>query len=498
MILVWLIVILMAAGVLAWIAARFSDTLPRWISLIAVSVDFALGLWLWARSPGVDLARQGGWLEQMNAEWIPQLAIRFHLGMDGLSLLMLMLTFFLGIASVLCSWTEIRDGIGFFHFNLMWILAGIVAVFVALDLFLFYFAWELMLVPMYFLIAIWGHERRRYAALKFFLFTQISGLLMLVAILALYFIHGRATGIYSFDYAELLGSALRPRTAIWIMLGFFVAFAVKLPMFPFHPWLPDAHTEAPTAGSVILAGLMLKTGAYGMLRFVVPLFPDAARAFAPVAMVLGVIGILYGSVLAFAQSDLKRLVAYTSVSHLGFVLLGIFAWNRLALQGAVVTMICHGISTGALFVIVGQLQERMHTRELGRMNGLWDTMPRLSGAGLFFALASLGLPGMGDFVGEFLVLLGTYRVNVTLAVITTFGVLAATFYALRMVQRAFHGPNAHEWHVPDLVPREGFIMAAMIIALLWLGLYPQPVLSTFDPAMTTLQQFAGETLRVSR
>ncbi len=266
--------------------------------------------------------------------------------------------------SVLVSWTEIQYQVGFFHFNLLWILAGIAGVFLAVDLFLFYFAWELMLIPMYFLIAIWGHEHRRYAAVKFFLFTQLSGLLMLIAILALYFAHHNATGVYTFEYGELLGTPLAPATEMWIMLGFFTAFAVKLPVVPLHTWLPDAHTEAPTAGSVILAGLLLKTGAYGMIRFVVPLFPHAAAPLRAGGHVLGVAGILYGAVLAFSQTDLKRLVACTSVSHLGFVLLGIFAWNSLALEGAVMTMIAHGISTGALFVIVGALQERIHTRDI--------------------------------------------------------------------------------------------------------------------------------------
>ena len=329
-------------------------------------IDFVLVLSLWSRNFSVGLARTNDWFEQVDWSWIPQFGIQFHLAMDGLSLLLLLLTFFLGIVSVLASWTEITKGVGFFHFNLLWILAGIIGVFLAVDLFLFYFAWELMLVPMYFLIAIWGHEHRVYAAMKFFLFTQLSGLLMLIAILALYFpasprhrhLHVRVHGT--------AGHAARLRTAaMWIMLGFFIAFAVKLPMVPLHTWLPDAHTEAPTAGSVILAGLLLKTGAYGMIRFAVPLFPDAARAFAPVAMTLAVIGILYGAILAFAQTDLKRLVAYTSISHLGFVLLGIFAANTIALQGALMTMICHGISTGALFVVAGALQDRMHTREMG-------------------------------------------------------------------------------------------------------------------------------------
>jgi NADH-quinone oxidoreductase subunit M len=265
---------------------------------------------------------------------------------------------------------------------------------------------------------------------------------------------------------------------------------VKLPVVPLHTWLPDAHTEAPTAGSVILAGLLLKTGAYGLMRFVVPLFPQAAHEFTPVALVLAAVGIVYGAVMAFAQTDLKRLVAYTSVSHLGFVLLGIFSWNPLALQGAIMTMICHGLSTGALFVLVGGLQERIHTRDLGRMGGLWTVAPRLSGAALFFSLASLGLPGMGDFVGEFLVLLGSYRINVAITVVASLGILASTFYALRMVQRAFQGPNTSAWQFPDLAPREGFMIAAMVAGLLWLGLYPQPVLNTFAPALETLQREA--------
>jgi NADH-quinone oxidoreductase subunit M len=499
MILLWLIVILLVGGLSAWTAGRWSASASRWISLIAVSADFVIGLLVWIRSAGhVDLLQQQAWLRELDWNWIPQFGIHFHLALDGLSLLLLMLTFLLGIMSVLSSWTEIQEAVGFFHLNLLWVLAGIAGVFLAMDLFVFYFAWELMLIPMYFLIAIWGHERRVYAATKFFLFTQLSGLLMLIAILALYFAHHTATGILTFEYADLLGTPLSPHTALWIMLGFFVAFAVKLPMFPLHTWLPDAHTEAPTAGSVVLAGLLLKTGAYGLLRFVMPLFPEAANAFAPIAMALAVIGILYGSILAFAQTDLKRLVAYTSVSHLGFVLLGIFSWNKLALQGALITIICHGVSTGALFILVGALQERLYTREIARMSGLWDTVPRLGGAGLFFALASMGLPGLGDFVGEFMILLGVYQKNRILTAVAAVGILSSTFYALKFVQYVFHGPNNHDWTLPDLRVREAIIFAPMIVILLWLGLYPQPVFNTFNPAMETLQQRAEQTMHALR
>jgi NADH-quinone oxidoreductase subunit M len=483
--LVLFLAILLVGGVLSWLGGRFRPRLARWIALSAVIAGFLLGLRLWIES--ARFSTRGPWLEEVRWDWVPAFGIRFHLAMDGLSLLLVMLTFFLGVVAVLCSWREIQERVGAFHFCLTWTLAGIVAVFLAMDLFLFYFAWELMLVPMYFLIAIWGHERRNDAAIKFFLFTQAGGLLMLISILALFFVHHRATGVYTFAYAELLNTPLSASAAFWMMLGFFVAFAVKLPIVPLHTWLPDAHTEAPTAGSVILAGLLLKTGAYGMLRFVIPLFPAAARAFAPVAIALAVVGILYGALLAFAQTDLKRLVAYTSVSHLGFVMLGIFVWNRLALQGAVMEMLCHGLSTGALFVVSGMLQERIHTREMSAMGGLWATVPRLSGSTLFFALASLGLPGLGNFIGEFLVLFGTYRLSPWTAAVAAVGILASTFYALRLVQRALHGPNPHGWKLLDLAPREALIFGPIMIALVWLGFYPQPIFNTFAPSMTQLQ-----------
>jgi NADH-quinone oxidoreductase subunit M len=499
MILVWLIAILLAAGVLACATARSNPQATRWIALAATSADFVIGLVIWVRHyRHLSVVPQNNWIEQVDWSWVPRFGVHFHLALDGLSLLLVLLTFFLGMISVLVSWTELQEHVGFFHLNLLWVLAGITGVFLALDLFLFYFAWELMLVPMYFLIALWGHERRQYASVKFFLFTQFSGLLMLIAILALYFAHHQATGVYTFEYQQLLATPLSSSAAWWMMLGFFIAFAVKLPVVPLHTWLPDAHTEAPTAGSVVLAGLLLKTGGYGLLRFVVPLFPSAAHRFAPIAMILAVIGILYGGLLALGQSDFKRLVAYTSISHLGFVLLGVFAWNELALDGAVVTMIAHGISTGALFVIAGLLQQRMHTREMGRMGGLWSVMPRLSGAALFFALASLGLPGLGDFVGESLVLLGTYPVSRVLTVWAAIGILVATFYALNLLQRTFYGPNVHDWRLPDLGKREALIMIPMIVTLLCLGLYPAPVLNTFKPAMSNLRQSVDQSILAAR
>lgn len=488
MILIWLIIVLLGGGVLAAIAARWNSVFARWIALVSTVIDFVLILYVWISHAGqITLLNSSAWLEQLNWAWIPELGIRFHLAIDGLSLLLLALTFFIGAFAILVSWTEVTESVGFFHLNVLWILAGIAGVFLAADLFLFYFAWELMLVPMYFLISLWGRERRGRAAIKFFLFTQAGGLLMLAAILALYFFHHQSTGVFTFEYGDLLNTPLSANAALWIMLGFFAAFATKLPLFPFHTWLPDACSEARIPVCVILASLLAKTAAYGMIRFLIPLFPGAAREFAPLAMTLGVVGILYGAILAFGQTDLTRLVAYMSISHLGFIVLAVFSWNELALQGAVMTMICHGLSVGALFILIGALEGRIHTRDMDRMGGLWSTAPRLSGSALFFALASMGLPGLGDFVGEFLILLGTYRDHPVFAIVAAVGVLASTFYALRLIQRAFQGPNIRDVIMPDLLYREGFVITLMAGALLWLGLNPQPVLKTFSPALRALE-----------
>jgi NADH-quinone oxidoreductase subunit M len=487
MILVSLIVIPLAGGLVAWLLDGGAARRARWIAAAAMVAELALALWLWARYYGAAVSAGSPWLVEFRRAWIPSFGISFQLGIDALSLLLIVLTAFLGLLAVICSWTEIEIRSGFFHFNLLWVLAGLIGVFSALDLFLFYFFWEMMLVPMYFLIAIWGHERRIYASMKFFIFTQLSGLLMLVAILGLYFIHGNSTGTYTFDYRELLGTALPAGTAMWLMLGFLIAFLVKLPAIPVHTWLPDAHTEAPTAGSVVLAGLLLKTGAYGLLRFVLPLFPQAAAEFATVALVLGAAGILYGALLAFGQSDLKRLVAYSSVSHMGFVLMGVFAWNELALQGAVIQMICHGVSTGALFILVGALQERTHTRAMERLGGLWAVAPRMGGVAMLFALASLGLPGLGNFIGEFLILLGVYQVNAAAAAVAAVGLISGTIYSLWMVQRTFHGEMSREERIADLSWREMAIFASLIAAIVWIGFYPQPLLSTAKPALDRLE-----------
>lgn len=481
------IIILMIGGLLAWIAARWSPALPRWISVVALLVNFITGIWLWIQQPALIELSQSSWLDRYTIPWIPSFGISFSLALDGLSLLMILLTFFLGILAVLTSWHEIRYKVGFFHFNILWVLAGITGVFLTMDLFLFYFFWEVMLIPMYFLIAIWGHENRRYAAYKFFIFTQASGLLMFLAILGLYFVHGDLTGTYTFDYFQLLGTKFSPSVGWWLMMGFLAAFIVKLPVVPFHSWLPDAHSEAPTAGSVILAGLLLKTGAYGLLRFVVPLFPDSAREIAPWAMLLGVIGILYGAMLAFSQTDLKRLVAYTSVSHMGFVMLGVFAFNEWAMQGVVMQMITHGISTGALFILAGFIYERIHTRDIIQMGGFWKKMPFMGTIGLVFAMASLGLPGLGNFIAEFLTLIGAWQASHKLTILAAVGLVAGTIYSLRIVQKVFYGKEERMRALQDLSLREKLIVVPLTVVIIWLGLFPQPVLNTVQQSLESIK-----------
>lgn len=482
MILVILILLPVVGGILAWVAGRWNTTLPRWIALSTMLIHLVIALVVWATT-----SFSSGWMMEINASWIPSLGIGLHLGVDGVSLLLIILTSILGVVSILASWTGITERVGFFHFMLLWILGTIVGVFASLDLFLFYFFWEMTLVPLYFLIAIWGHEARIYASIKFFIFTQASSLFMLLSILGLYFINAAETGVFTFDYDILLNATLPSVTALWLSLGFLFAFLVKLPAVPFHTWLPDAHTEAPTAGSVVLAGLVLKLGAYGLFRFVLPLFPGAAQTLSPWMMALGGIGILYGALVAFGQTDFKRLVAYTSVSHMGFVLVGVFSMNSLGLQGAVIVMLAHGISTGALFIMAGILQDRMHTRDLSRMGGLWDTAPRLGGISMLFALASLGLPGLGNFVGEFLVLLGAFQVNLTWTVLATLGFIGSTVYALYLIQRAFQGPNRNNWRLPDINPREAVIFASLVVIIVWMGLNPQPLINTAQPAIETIQ-----------
>jgi NADH-quinone oxidoreductase subunit M len=492
MILVVLISILFFGGVLAWLSEGLDSKFPRVIALTAVVIDLLVMLTL----VGAD-AGDSGWIVQLNAQWMPRFGISFYLAADGLSVLMMVLTAFLGAVAIGSAWDEITEKTGFFYFNLLWTLAGVIGVFTALDLFLFFFFWEVMLIPMYFIIAIWGHENKNYAAMKFFIFTQVTGMLMLISILALAYFHYLQFGWFSFDYVDLLKVNTSNAIEMGIMLGFFVSFSTKLPSFPFHSWLPDAHSQAPTAGSVILAGVLLKTGAYGLIRFAIPLFPEASMTFAPFAMTLAVISILYCAKVAFAQTDIKRLIAYTSVSHMGFVLLGIYAWSEQALQGAVMTMLAHGLSAAALFMLAGGLQHRIHTRDMDHMGGFWAKVPRLSFVALFFSVAALGMPGLGNFVGEFLALLGAFKANIGLTVAAAFGLIFASVYSLWVIQKVFHGAYRNsdfdDSNLHDLSRREMFYFCAMMIGLIWMGMYPQ---SFLDLSAETIAQLLNETGQV--
>jgi NADH-quinone oxidoreductase subunit M len=379
--------------------------------------------------------------------------------------------------ALLSAWHEINHRCGLFYLNFLFTLAGVVGVFSALDLFLFFVFWEVMLVPMFLIIAIWGHEGRRYAATKFFIYTQASSLLMLAAMVGLVLLNQQQTGVWSFSWFTLTQTDTSGSLGMWLMLGFYVAFLVKLPGLPVHNWLPDAHTQAPTPGSILLAGILLKTGAYGLLRFVWPLFPDAASSFAPIAMGLGVLSVLYAAKLAFAQNDLKRLIAYTSISHMGFVSLGIFAWNHLSLQGTVMQMVGHGLSSAGLFAIAGLLQQRLHTRDLDKMGGLWGQMPKLAALSMLFAVAALGLPGLANFIGEFMVLLGVFQVAPWAASLAALGMILAPVYALIIMQKGFFGASlgtqaAGTSNVLDLNTRELLMLAVLVVGLVLLGFWP--------------------------
>lgn len=493
-----LIALPVLGGFLCWQSERISRGAPRWIAFISMLGVFMLSLQMcWQGDYSLTAeASEGRWHYELVWPWIPSLGISFHLGIDGLSLLMIVLTGGLGLAAVLCSWREIQKHVGFFYLNLLWNLGGVLGVFMALDLFLFFFFWELMIIPMYFLIALWGHpsdegKGRIYAANKFFLFTQTSGLLLLISILSLVFTHYAISGHLSFDYDILLGNGLTlpPEWEMLLMLGFFIAFAVKMPVVPLHSWLPDAHAQAPTAGSVDLAGILLKTAAYGLLRFALPLFPHASQQFAPIAMSLGVIGIFYGAIMACAQTDIKRLVAYSSISHMGFILIGIYAGTLISLQGVVIQMLAHGISAGALFILCGEMYERLHTRDLRKMGGLWSRIAWLPAISLFFAAASLGLPGLGNFVGEFLILLGAYEKAPVLVAIASAGLILAVVYSLWMIQKAFYGSSEKTDVIESLTLRERSLLLVLMLILLALGLYPQPVLIMSEGPMQTVLDF---------
>jgi NADH-quinone oxidoreductase subunit M len=462
--------------------------LIRWLTLIASLATFAVTVALWV---GFDPATSDFQFVERRP-WIPAFGIDYFIGVDGISLFLVVLTGFLTPVALLSSWGSIERKVKEFSIFMLVLEAAMVGVFISLDLFLFYVFWDAMLIPMYFLIGVWGYDRRIYAAIKFMLYTMAGSVLMLVAILGLAYLHSAATGSYSFDLLKLYALDIAPQTQMWFFLAFTVAFAIKVPLFPFHTWLPDAHVEAPTAGSVILAGVLLKMGTYGLLRFSFPLFPDAAAYFAPWLALLAVIGIIYGALLAMVQPDMKKLVAYSSVSHLGFVVLGICAMNAQGVQGAVFQMLAHGVSTGGLFLIVGMLSDRRHTRLISDYGGLKAVMPRLTAAFMIITLASIGLPGLNGFVGEFLILLGAFRWDPRFAVAAGLGVILSAIYMLWMFQRVFYGDVRHAENatLPDLLPREWASVVPLCAAALVMGIFPTLFLRPMEVSVETLVQRA--------
>jgi NADH-quinone oxidoreductase subunit M len=487
-----LIVLPIIGSVVCLLVSRSRPELVRQLALLFSGATGAVSVWVLVNFERTDPGFQ--FVEQH--EWVKDLGIGWHLGVDGISLFLVVLTGFLFPLAIISIVPE-HDPKPYFAWLLL-LQGACMGVFVSLDLFAFFVFFELVLVPMYFLIGEWGHGNRTYAAIKFFVYTMLGSALMLVGILALVFLSSHATGDpITFDLVKLAeGQALSVVTARWVFLAFAVAFAIKVPMFPLHTWLPDAHTEAPTAGSIILAGVMLKMGTYGFLRFGMYLFPEATHYFAPLFLTLGVIGILYGAVVATMQRDLKRLVAYSSIAHLGFIILGTFALTRQALTGSVTQMINHGLSTGALFLLVGMLYERRHTRLISDLSGLQKAAPIMAAAFTLVMLSSIGLPGLNGFVGEFLILVGTFASRRWWAVVAAVGVILAALYLLWAYQRVFHGaperPENEE--LADLNLREGLAMLALVGLIVFLGVYPRPMLERIEPSVQALLDHVERTV----
>jgi len=459
-------------------------TMLRAGALVVTVLVFLETLFLWARFDPASADFQ--FVERY--AWIPAFGISYFVGVDGISLLLLVLTGFLTPLALLGSWESVHKHTRAFCVFVLLLESAMMGVFISLDLFLFYVFWDAMLIPMYFLIGIWGYERRVYAAVKFILYTMGGSVLMLLAILGLAYLHSTVAGGYSFDLTQIYRLQIPPNLQFWFFLAFALSFAIKVPLFPFHTWLPDAHVEAPTAGSVLLAGVLLKMGTYGLVRFAFPLFPLAASFFAPYLAGLAVIGIIYGALVAMVQPDMKKLVAYSSVSHLGFVVLGISAMNVQGVQGAVYQMLNHGVSTGGLFLIVGMLSDRRHTRLIAEYGGLKHVVPHLVAAFLIITLSSIGLPGLNGFVGEFLILLGAFRWNPRMTAFAATGIVLSATYMLWMFQRVNYGPVSNEKNagMRDLTPREWVVLVPIVAATVLMGVLPNLFLRPIEPSVARM------------
>jgi NADH-quinone oxidoreductase subunit M len=481
-----LVVFLPALGAvaIALLIGKRREREIKWAANLILAADFLLSLLLLR---GFDFASAE--LQHVTQlQWIPSVGVEYFTGIDGISLLLILLTTSLGSIACLSSWTYISTRIKEYYVFLMLLQTGMLGVFISFDFFLFYIFWEVMLVPMYFLIGIWGGKNRMYAAIKFFLYTLVGSVLMMVSILTIYFYNHSITGEWTFNILRYYELSVPADMQWWVFLGFFFAFAIKVPMWPFHTWLPDAHVQAPTAGSVILAGVLLKMGTYGFIRLSLPILPEASIRFAPMIAVLSIIAIIYGALVALMQKDWKSLVAYSSVSHMGFITLGIFALNPMGLQGGIFQMISHGITTGGLFLVVGLIYERTHTREIAAFSGLAKVMPVFATFFAIMALASMGLPGLNGFIGEFLILIGAFQQNPVWVYWAVWGIVLAAAYLLWLYQRVMLGEVRSDKiaGLSDLNLREVMTLLPLAIAAIWLGLFPSPVLRIIEPPVNAI------------
>src|SRR5580765_486655 len=485
----------LAGALLLLLINKKNENAIRWIANIVTLIGFAISvpLWFWYQPSGAQFQ----FVER--APWIPSVGAEYFLGVDGLSTLLILLTTMMGFIAILSSWTAITERVKEYYVFLLILQTGMLGAFMSLDFLLFFLFWEVMLVPMYFLIGIWGSANRLYSAIKFFLYTLVGSVVMLLGILALYFYNHQVTGVYSFDVTAFHKLNIPADLQWWVFIAFFLGFAIKVPMFPFHTWLPDAHTDAPTAGSVILAAVLLKMGTYGFIRFSLPILPDATRTFTPMVAFLCIVGIVYGALVALAQKDWKRLVAYSSVSHMAMVMLGMFSLNPVGITGSIVQQLNHGISTGALFLIVGIVYERRHTREISEYGGLSKVMPVYAAIFLIMTMSSIGLPTLNGFIGEFLILQGVFVANKIWAAFAASGVVLGAAYMLYLYQRTMFGKieNPKNEGLLDLNQREFATFAPLIVLAVWMGLYPTPFIdrlkSSVDHIMLRVspQQYAA-------
>ncbi|HAA02455.1 MAG TPA: NADH-quinone oxidoreductase subunit M [Syntrophobacteraceae bacterium] len=459
----------------------------RWLSLAVTVLDLCLILPLLGMDARPQTEIPGQWLLAGDSPWIEALHVHYSLAADGVSVMLILLAAILGVLCVLVSWQEITQKVALFHFFLLAMQTGVLGVFLATDLFLFYLFWEMQLIPMFFLIGVWGHEQRIHATVKFVLFTITGSLLMLLALMGVYLVHGQDGGHFSFSLMALVNTTYSRPVELLLFAAFALAFAIKVPVVLVHTWLPDAHTEAPTAGSVILAGVLLKTGAYGLFRIAFPLFPHAAAIAAPWLLSVGLAGMFYAGWIALAQQDLKRLVAYSSVAHMGLIVVGLAVWNTTTVTGSLLQMLNHGVTTSALFIMVGMLDARLHTRKLSQLGGLWKVLPVWSGFFLFFVLASLGLPGLNNFIGELIILVGAFRNHPWVAAAGFLGLLWTLIYCLRMLDQSLWGECRPQLKASDLGWREVIILIPLLVLVLWLGIYPMPVLTILQSAVTGLR-----------